>query len=63
MMATELKPCPFCGGYAAIGNFRGKPMVYCGICGIQGAHARTQEKAIEAWNTRFNASLSLTGKP
>ena len=63
---NELKPCPFCGGKAALedyglnGNFK---IVKCAECG-----ARTKlflkgltlgEDAIEAWNRRANENSDM----
>ena len=54
---AELKPCPFCGGYAFSTNnlptygcyaYR----VICEDCSISTPLKWTEEKAIEAWNRR-----------
>lgn len=46
----ELKPCPFCGGNAYIGN--GRTWVRCVECGAETGCYDTEEEAIEAWNRR-----------
>jgi len=52
----ELKPCPFCGEmpevypYLEVGNQR---LVWCRTCNTM-RYGETEEKAIEAWNTRPN---------
>ena len=58
-MSSELKPCPFCGGKAIVGeyDFRGAKHfdVWCGDDGrcarLRGAWP-TKEAAIAAWNRR-----------
>ena len=56
-MATELKPCPFCGGEAMIivlPHAR-KRFVKCkNQCCEQNTNFNTREEAIEAWNRRAN---------
>ncbi|QDP53730.1 MAG: hypothetical protein GOVbin7759_17 [Prokaryotic dsDNA virus sp.] len=65
MMADELKPCPFCGGEAALIGIRdgqqvsckGKPRVPCFAKGPAVFHgpkgwAACEAEAIAAWNTR-----------
>lgn len=62
--ASELKPCPFCGGEAELVHWRNQNSwnteygIAC-TCGIllQGAEKTfTKEEAIEAWNTRKDCS-------
>jgi Lar family restriction alleviation protein len=55
---SDLLPCPFCGKEAYRSKFRNNFMCYCSGCGIQGAHAKTQDKADAAWNTRKPAPVS-----
>lgn len=63
-MATELRPCPFCGGEAEI-NFvppfvhprNGRKglerwQIFCDSCGVFTPGMLTKEEAIEAWNRR-----------
>lgn len=51
----KLKSCPFCGGtelYYSAGRFYA---VECADCGAKVVGAfRTEEEAVEAWNTRFD---------
>lgn len=48
---TELKPCPFCGGKAALwGRFDGYE-VYCINC-LAKVEQDGRAEAIEAWNRR-----------
>lgn len=57
-MNKELKPCPFCGGKACIMKTDYPPwVIYCTICGAS-VHGcvygeKEGEKAIEAWNRRY----------
>src|SRR5574343_1602706 len=50
---TDLKPCPFCGGAAAV-RCDGGHFVLCTTpnCIVHGSHWTYPEHAIEAWNTR-----------
>lgn len=50
-MSEKLKPCPFCGGTAAI---QGITIVWvkCLKCGVETAGYRDEEDAIDVWNRR-----------
>lgn len=62
MMATELKPCPFCGEKEYIdygimtGTMRGFDYVQCQNCGaeIHAIHKGMYINAIKLWNRRTN---------
>ena len=64
MAETELKPCPFCGGkafmeviephehfIADLPDYGGGAFIECTNCTCS-MSAKTEEKAIEAWNRR-----------
>lgn len=52
-MSEELKPCPFCGGDANTIGERNWWDVECVYCGVRTTNEyESEEKAIEAWNTR-----------
>ena len=55
-MPEELKPCPFCGGKAYIGEntvFNGMFYACCCDCSASaGDEFNSKEEAIAAWNTR-----------
>ena len=53
-MATELKPCPFCGGedFQMVSVYGGEYYVDCLTCTACGPSGETEEEAIEAWNRR-----------
>ena len=63
-MPIELKPCPFCGGEAAVitkqynkGFLRGKgdyTYIRCKLCHATSTAAFTKEEAEEAWNRRVD---------
>jgi len=50
-MATELKPCPFCGGKAVM---YGQVFYYivCKSCGVETHGSHSEQSAAEAWNRR-----------
>lgn len=54
----ELKPCPFCGGKAAIGTLfhsRDNIVKYtmkCSGCGVLTPLYKTKQEARKAWNRR-----------
>ena len=64
-MSVDLKPCPFCGGEAALTNYVIEAAVKCARCPatITVAHGPYDdtgvEGAVDAWNTR-TASVSPT---
>lgn len=53
-----LKPCPFCGGKAAIGTLfhscdnMVKYTIKCSGCGVLTPLLKTKKKARKAWNRR-----------
>lgn len=61
--ASELEPCPFCGGKAYLSSYSscdccGKAYngcVTCSGCGNQQSHYDSDAEAIEAWNRRVAA--------
>lgn len=60
----ELKPCPFCGGEAILGDIRMTTLAYsprirttyrrvfCENCGAATKSYETEKNAINAWNSR-----------
>lgn len=55
MSKIELKPCPFCGGKAAVinsGVMIGQVYIACRDCYANTKSDSTVEKAMEAWNRR-----------
>lgn len=56
MSNTELKPCPFCGGKAElIRRSSESPYnhgVWCRSCRCRTSFEKSENEAIEAWNTR-----------
>lgn len=53
-MTTPLKPCPFCGSRAEVGqnNDSGRYCIYCVSCLAETPFCRTQKNARAAWNHR-----------
>lgn len=53
-MNEKLNPCPFCGGEAILAtkNMYGISFIFCNHCGIEQPSYKTEEEAINAWNTR-----------
>lgn len=49
----EIKPCPFCGGNGIANISDPHPYIYCERCDVRGPHYGTIEKAIAAWNKRY----------
>jgi hypothetical protein len=59
-MTEELKPCPFCGGEAKIGSFKGSKenwAVWCESCCIPCSEKYTIEETIKTWNTRVQPAV------
>ena len=54
-MRAELKPCPFCGGKAAVVESSPVYLAYrvrCKRCGAETGMYTTAIKAVRCWNTR-----------
>lgn len=49
MSEIKLKPCPFCGGGAAIGRHGDNYFVECCQCGARTWFYANAKKAAEAW--------------
>ena len=69
-MATELKPCPFCGGEAfcrvtdeGIEDEHLLFYVECDDCYISTPYSYDRERSIEAWNRRAEDGESLVCNP
>ena len=52
MSEIKLKPCPFCGGGAAIGRHGDNYFAECCKCGARTWFLKSAEKVAEAWNRR-----------
>ena len=55
----DIKPCPFCGGKAFLGQYQTNFFatlyaVRCEDCNSVGKSCKTEEEAAEAWNRRVN---------
>ena len=50
-MASELKPCPFCGCNAIVEGYSNW-WVRCECCLVETRTFKTEAEAIEAWNRR-----------
>lgn len=65
----ELKPCPFCGGDAEVGEeqesiFDPEPQfyyIYCEFDCATGCKAPTLDKAARIWNTRVTDAIQMKG--
>lgn len=58
-MNIELKPCPFCGGYAIIDGCDDTLwIVICKECNASIGYKETKEEAIEAWNRRVQPTFT-----
>ena len=57
---TELKPCPFCGGFAVVQALYGGAYIECGTCGCSTQRFIEIDDAIKAWNNRPNPSHTET---
>lgn len=67
-MSEELRPCPFCGGEAAIYEPLATSFwfVRCSdgdTCSTCGPDRETRSAAIEAWNTRAEKKCRMVRKP
>lgn len=52
MTERELKPCPFCGGRAAIQQGGFTKYVMCLKCEVMGPNLASDVELIDAWNRR-----------
>lgn len=50
---SDLLPCPFCGGKAEVMTSAGISTVCCGGCQTMIGMYPSDQKAREAWNTRY----------
>lgn len=62
---TELKPCPFCGGngieeYIYFPDEPPSMRIICGECQKAATNYMDVDKAINAWNTRYEPTCKLT---
>lgn len=70
-MSEELKPCPFCGGEAYMEGDLVKKQDGFGFwfvacknnCGVMLGYFPTDDKAIKAWNKRYNENDINREKP
>lgn len=61
-MTLDRMPCPFCGEPEYLGQQERVPDVHavlCYVCGTTGPQAKSRIKAIDAWNTRKSAEVSV----
>ena len=61
-MSEELKPCPFCGGKAVLGDLGFEDREYyvvCKKCGAETIISRYPERVIDLWNRRTEAAHEL----
>ncbi len=59
----KLKPCPFCGGEAYLGeSWENTKSVQCSICGCGTRHFLNKLDAIETWNKRINVPENSSKK-
>ncbi len=53
MKSDQLKPCPFCGGEAYLGESWDKTKnIQCTVCGCSTVHFKNKLDAVECWNQR-----------
>jgi len=53
MKEIKLKPCPFCGGEAYLGeSWDQTKTIQCSICGCGTLHMKNKLDVIEIWNRR-----------
>ena len=65
-MKEELKPCPFCGGKAAVYETERVAFCYCTVCDAEGATEVGEnkvQKAEEYWNERTSSERDIPKKP
>ncbi len=65
-MATELKPCPFCGGFACKAiripvqhGEKPKYKIVCYLCGCQTEEKMDDDAASEVWNHRASETVKV----
>ncbi len=61
-MATELKPCPFCGGDAKLQHIMGEYWIECRGCEAETTFTVTEDGAAKRWNRRVGRSQAAKEK-
>lgn len=63
MIATDLLPCPFCGNAPAPEVNRHfitrRFFIWCLDCDIAGPERKTEQEAVDAWNSRAVTAKQL----